>query len=324
MRARLKPPLLPLLLLAAGCVDLTRPPELSVPVRVPCDGAAADEPPAAPPPPIEADAATPAAPGSTGGSDDAALAHPPVGGSDGATAPTVDAPPPGPALLGTGARCDSGGQCQSGVCADGVCCGTACSQRCFACNLAGSIGDCKPVPPGEVRPGQCAAEPVAGCGLDGACDGQGGCRKYPKDTVCVAGTCSGDTELSARTCDGAGTCRPPTMRSCSPNLCMGSSCGTRCTGDGDCQPGFFCDAGACRTKHGVGEMCRRAVECGSGNCVDGVCCATACSEPCVFCAIPGSVGQCLPVPAGDDPRGNCPANPVASCGHDGACDGKGG
>jgi concanavalin A-like lectin/glucanase superfamily protein len=302
-------------LLALGCVNLTRPPELSQPPPVSVDGGLPAEPEpasdAAPPPPTEA--GTPEV--------DAAPA-PADAPSPGPNIPPGDARPADAPLAARGAVCTDGMQCQTGFCEDGVCCANLCG-RCQACNVAGSVGTCSSVPAGEARPGQCAVEPVAGCGLDGTCDGRGGCRRYTTGTICVPGSCTGATEVGARTCDGAGTCRTASSRSCAPNVCMGGSCATRCMNQSDCQTGFFCDAGTCRAKRAAGEACALGVECGSGNCIEGVCCSSACDQSCFSCNVQGQAGNCVPVPAGQDPRGSCAAEPVMTCGRNGACDGNG-
>ncbi len=75
-----------------------------------------------------------------------------------------------------------------------------------------------------------------------------------------------------------------------------------------------------------GEICEAGGECASGNCVDGVCCASVCDLPCWACAAQihgGADGQCLPAPAGPDPRGACLAEDAATCGDTGMCDGAG-
>jgi hypothetical protein len=63
--------------------------------------------------------------------------------------------------------------------------------------------------------------------------------------------------------------------------------------------------------------------CTSGFCVDGVCCATACADVCYSCATEASAGICVPSAVGTDPRDDCDDEGVASCGHDGTCDGSG-
>src|SRR4051812_20853570 len=54
-----------------------------------------------------------------------------------------------------------------------------------------------------------------------------------------------------------------------------------------------------------GARCDRAGECKSGNCVDHVCCESACAGTCLACDRPGAEGQCLPVPEGQDPDNEC-------------------
>jgi MYXO-CTERM domain-containing protein len=60
--------------------------------------------------------------------------------------------------------------------------------------------------------------------------------------------------------------------------------------------------------------------------VDGVCCDVACAGLCQACSAVktgGVDGICAPVPAGSDPRDDCPTDPVDTCQRDGACDGSG-
>ena len=78
----------------------------------------------------------------------------------------------------------------------------------------------------------------------------------------------------------------------------------------------------------LGAPCTSADACDSGFCVDGVCCESACdpSDPaslCKACDVAGSEGHCVAAAAGSDPRDQCDADPVASCGRDGQCDGSG-
>ncbi len=73
----------------------------------------------------------------------------------------------------------------------------------------------------------------------------------------------------------------------------------------------------------IGQACATDNQCGSGFCVDGVCCTTACSTACETCAATGSVGTCIPADVGTDPRDDCPQTDPATCGTDGFCDGAG-
>lgn len=81
-----------------------------------------------------------------------------------------------------------------------------------------------------------------------------------------------------------------------------------------------------KTPGPVGSACATASDCALGNCIDGVCCATACAD-CNACAnaLTGKAdGTCAPVLTGRDPHEAC-ADETASneCGNDGTCDGAG-
>lgn len=72
-----------------------------------------------------------------------------------------------------------------------------------------------------------------------------------------------------------------------------------------------------------GQACSSAGQCRSNFCVDGVCCGDSCSGLCVACNVPGSLGTCVPIAAGQDPGDECQLLPAATCGLDGFCDGRG-
>ena len=59
--------------------------------------------------------------------------------------------------------------------------------------------------------------------------------------------------------------------------------------------------------NGNGVGCMAPTDCISGNCVDGVCCDTACDGVCESCSQTGLVGQCSPAMAGTDPDNDCAA-----------------
>jgi hypothetical protein len=74
-----------------------------------------------------------------------------------------------------------------------------------------------------------------------------------------------------------------------------------------------------------GAVCQSGSGCQTGICVDGVCCNTACSGPCVTCSAPGRAGTCFPIATGTAARADgCPAASPATCGMTGSCDGVGG
>ncbi|HVW25127.1 MAG TPA: kelch repeat-containing protein [Polyangiaceae bacterium] len=75
-----------------------------------------------------------------------------------------------------------------------------------------------------------------------------------------------------------------------------------------------------------GATCKTGTTCGSGFCVDGVCCDTACDTSCNGCvrtATGKADGTCAVALAGQDPHGDCKDDGAPSCKMDGLCDGKG-
>ena len=224
-----------------------------------------------------------------------------------------------------GAVCSKDSECKSGFCADGVCCNVACTGPCLSCNQPTRVGTCWPADVGAPDPhGICANQAPATCGTTGACDGIGGCARYPAQIVCTAPSCSGDRLNTAGTCDGLGTCLSPGMQNCSPYRCVNGACLSKCTGDADCVSGHACQTMSCGKKTN-GQPCMFPSECVSNHCVDGVCCDQACSGGCRSCALLATLGTCTPVPNGaDDPRNTCPTQAASTCGNDGKCDGAGG
>ena len=102
-------------------------------------------------------------------------------------------------------------------------------------------------------------------------------------------------------------------------------CMTPCGPANPCVGNNYCDQTTmmCRPKKALGTTCAGPDDCASGNCVDGVCCNTACAGTCQQCNQVGQPGHCVPVPSGQDPGMECPAEPSAPCGHVGGCDGAG-
>jgi hypothetical protein len=222
-----------------------------------------------------------------------------------------------------GAACVSDTDCASGFCADGLCCNVACRGACVSCNQTGREGTCWPVDSGAKDPrGLCQDQGARVCGQTGTCDGFGGCVLYAAETVCSAPSCTTSDHLTtAGTCDGLGSCRPPGVQVCAPYHCSGGACIARCTSDADCVSGRACQNGSCGPKPN-GQTCTGSGECESNFCVDGVCCAEACTGACRSCALPSALGQCAAIPAGAaDPRAVCVDQGATTCGTDGKCDG---
>src|SRR6185436_18894773 len=120
---------------------------------------------------------------------------------------------------------------------------------------------------------------------------------------------------------------------CTPFTCEATTCRSSCVTDADCVPPNVCNQGRCGLR-GKGQSCTAGDQCQTGFCVDGVCCDTACTGKCQFCAQPNARGTCTPVRAGapdpraaagvTDPARVCVDQGVASCGTSGRCEGKSG
>ncbi|HXJ23079.1 MAG TPA: cellulose binding domain-containing protein [Polyangia bacterium] len=225
----------------------------------------------------------------------------------------------------TGATCSADSDCGTGHCAQGVCCKTACTGDCMSCALAGNNGTCSPIPADQDPFDQCDDQgSVRPCGTTGVCDGKGACAFYPAGTTCGSPSCTGSTLTQARTCDGAGTCRPATTAKCDPFTCASMACKATCSGDSDCVSPNVCNNGSCG-KLPPGAACTAAASCVSGFCAQGVCCDTACTGTCLSCALSGTTGTCSPVGAGlaPTPTTQCTMTAKSGCLTDGFCDGAG-
>ncbi len=217
-----------------------------------------------------------------------------------------------------GATCTRGGACAGGNCVDGVCCNTACEGQCEACNVEGSVGTCAPVT-GTPR-GARAACAGAGSTCGGACDGmnRAACTYPGMSTECRAAACADGAATLAATCDGAGACPMPSTTPCAPYVCGATACLTACTANEQCAMGSACISGTCQGRRPNGGMCATANECESGQCVDGVCCNTACNGQCEACDATGALGTCTAVTGAPHGMRTACAG-TGTCG--GTCDG---
>jgi len=179
-------------------------------------------------------------------------------------ATALDTAPPDAPIKLLGVACQSGGECSSSYCVDGICCDGACAGQCQACAEPGSVGTCTTVGgvPRGARPPCGAAQPACA----GQCGGRADTCTYPgSDLVCSPATCANDTTLkSAAVCDGTGACSAGST----------ASCGS----------GNYCAAGACLPQVANGGACQGPSQCASGNCSNGLCCASglvACGSTCV-------------------------------------------
>jgi hypothetical protein len=224
---------------------------------------------------------------------------------------------------GQGGPCGADDQCVGGgtslFCTDGRCC-TSSPAACNGCKMCNSSGTCVNVAAGQDPHSTCTAN-LAAC-QNANCDGNGGCNDA-NGTVCVAQACSSGQQ-TVSTCQG-GSCTAAAPVTCAPYICSGNACLTSCGGsDANCVGGYYCAGNTCTLKKGLGSGCSAGNQCGSNNCVDGVCCSSSSCGQCLNCAA-GS-GMCTAVVTnGDDLTPNT-CTGASTCDAMGACklkDGQG-
>ncbi|RLB58796.1 MAG: hypothetical protein DRI34_03840 [Deltaproteobacteria bacterium] len=169
-------------------------------------------------------------------------------------------------------------------------------------------GNCAPAPDGQKfceDPGACAA-------TDGGAVGDGQQLCYSGDLyTCQGGLWSGQDCYS-----NCGIYAD--VDDCQQGACL--QCATTCNDDQDCKQGIPCVDNQCVGDLPNGQTCNSDTQCQSSHCIDGVCCADICTAPCHRCDVAGSPGTCTPVPAGQDPDGECSGQGLCA----GSCDGQGG
>ncbi len=157
----------------------------------------------------------------------------------------------------------------------------------------------------------CGAKSPAGglCAEDLECT-SAGCV----DALCCDSPCSGACQACSQTKTGKldGTCASIVAATDPDNECAGAlSCNGR---------------GACQSAHGA--ACTAPTDCGSGFCVDGLCCNSDCTGTCMACSAKkkggGQDGVCDAISDGTDPDDECAAQAQSTCGRTGDCNGVGG
>ncbi len=222
----------------------------------------------------------------------------------------------GACTLPGGEPCAVAADCVSGSCADGFCCDTACDTGCQACSAAkkgsGADGTCGDVLTGTDPDSECAGLLNCGAGkcqigngqacVQGADCASGNCA----DGVCCNGPCTGTCLACTAAKKGGGfdgTCG---------NIPINSDPDSECTGSASCN-----GSGACSLAVN-GNPCALGAECASGNCVDSVCCNTACTSACQACTAvkkgAGLNGLCGTIASGTDPDDECPGANVCAAG----------
>ncbi len=232
----------------------------------------------------------------------------------------------------SGQPCATGQVCVDGSCVDRGCVSTTCppGKQC-------SGGQCTRCAPGYYEEaGACVPQQANGA----VCSGNTQCSSgHCVDGVCCESACDGKCQTCSTT---PGSCvpLPPGHEDpmCGAYDCGAAGCQTTCQTDDQCHSDARCFAGQCQAARPLGTTCVQGRECASGQCVDGVCCNSACSEPCDVCNLVDSKGTCVPAPVGttgnpactgyrcDGTRSTCPTrcessaacNALSYC-HNGSC-----
>ncbi|HRI69678.1 MAG TPA: hypothetical protein PK156_35860, partial [Polyangium sp.] len=224
-------------------------------------------------------------------------------------------------LLGIGSACTANTDCSTGFCVDGYCCDSACSGTCKACSAlkkgSGSDGTCGNIAATTDPDNECAA---------GDCNGSGACGTTtgtnPNGAACSSGsTCSSGYCVDGVCCNSSCTaicqaCTAAKKGGGPDGVCSNVAGGT--DPDNECSFADCNGVGACGVvvRYGNGTPCTSGMQCSSGLCTDGVCCATDCTGTCLRCNAPAFPGTCAFVPDGQpDPNGSPPCN--------GTCNGTG-
>lgn len=239
-----------------------------------------------------------------------------------------------------GAACTgyTNAECASGNCVDGVCCDDACDGLCESClstQTGQTTGNCKPILASAGSTGDCGDNGAASCGQNGVCDGAGACQLYANGTQCAdVGVCASETaRYVPDTCNGTGSCVDKGTQNCATGYsCQNGACNTQCTSDANCASNYWCDTvtKVCVADRAQGASCARDAVCsGNANCVDGVCCDSACTGSCRSClkARTGLAtdGLCGNILDDTDPENECTtgAGYPQSCQAPGLCNGQG-
>ncbi len=201
--------------------------------------------------------------------------------------------------------CMVDGDCKTvhGSCMKKVCKASMCVDEVDTANTPDDDGDsCTKescTPQGVPHAGIATGMPCEAPATAGVCDSNGKCIGCLKDDDCTTGV-SPSCDTTAHVCI-----------SCSDGIKNGTET------DKDC-------GGSCKACNGT--VCgSNAALCASDNCVDNVCCNAVCNGTCQACNIPGSLGTCTNLPAGQldvtcsggkacDGAGTCKTPAGGACG----------
>jgi hypothetical protein len=222
---------------------------------------------------------------------------------------------------GSGCSPANASNCQSGFCVDGVCCEVmTCSGTCKSCAVPGMAGKCLSVPVGSGDDT---------CPSDQACDANQACKKLIGQQCasfgdCASGHCADGVCCNTDCNETCKTCSLATSRGTCAFVPSGNEdpVGAPACVSSDMQ-GRSCDgAGTCANlPKPAGKPCTAGGQCGSGFCIDGVCCNSQCAAQCYQCDRTGYVGSCVPTLNGDvDHSASMPCDSAGqSCNGSGQC-----
>ena len=171
--------------------------------------------------------------------------------------------------------------------------------------------------------GVCSAQaPVASCaGGSYSCDYSGVTDYEGTETLCDGkdNDCDGQIDdvnpASDSDCDTEGECADftATCNGAGGWSCVYNDPDYSATDEADAQlcdgKDNDCDGSTDENCSDFGESCTTGETCPGGNCVDGVCCDTACESGCGACNLAGTEGTCTPHGAGEDPEDACDEQP---------------
>ena len=123
-------------------------------------------------------------------------------------------------------------------------------------------------------------------------DGTSSGAAYIMTACATPGVCC----LGEADCDESSFCSREGL--CAPRVALGGACEDACLASPClvCGDQAECQLGECRPANLIfGAACAADSQCATGHCTDGVCCLSACGQPCQACAEPGSEGRCVAV-----------------------------